>query len=229
MTATPQRLLVFLAPPEAWPEGSDPVGTLARLVAAGAELRGDLPRLAEAREASLPDPADLSEAVLLAPYAPEACRALLDFAGLDVPVSLRLVDLADAGALNDLLAESPAPEEPHRQAARDALAAEADAQRDWPAWYPVLRTGRCTRCGQCVSFCAFGVWRAGTHRTPQVDRPRNCKNLCPACARVCPVGAILFPRCAEPTVNGRAEPDPEAAMPDFADLLDRARNAAEPD
>lgn len=65
---------------------------------------------------------------------------------------------------------------------------------DSPAarWYPVLDPDRCTHCGQCVDFCLFGVYERCDGRVTVVH-PDNCKPGCPACARVCPDGAIIFP------------------------------------
>ncbi|NCA77228.1 MAG: 4Fe-4S dicluster domain-containing protein [Alphaproteobacteria bacterium] len=63
----------------------------------------------------------------------------------------------------------------------------------WPAWYPVIDDSRCNRCGQCADFCLFGVYRkSGDNVT--VTHPQNCKNNCPACARICPAVAIVFPK-----------------------------------
>ncbi|HRU05512.1 MAG TPA: hypothetical protein P5137_07025 [Candidatus Brocadiia bacterium] len=62
-----------------------------------------------------------------------------------------------------------------------------------PRWYPVIDHGTCRRCGQCADFCLFGVYTLGDDRSVRVDQPDNCKNGCPACARVCPAGAIMFP------------------------------------
>jgi len=61
-----------------------------------------------------------------------------------------------------------------------------------PRWYPVLDPDRCTHCGQCVDFCLFGVYERREGRVTVVH-PDNCKPGCPACARVCPDGAIMFP------------------------------------
>ena len=61
-------------------------------------------------------------------------------------------------------------------------------------WYPVIDYDQCTNCMECMDFCLFGVYgvdHAGTLRTVQQDQ---CRQDCPACSRVCPVGAIVFPK-----------------------------------
>ena len=32
--------------------------------------------------------------------------------------------------------------------------------------------------------------------------PQSCKNNCPACARICPEAAIIFPKVGESPING---------------------------
>ena len=73
-----------------------------------------------------------------------------------------------------------------------------------PRWYPVLDYSRCTGCGQCREFCLFGVYSLEDGRIC-VASPDNCKHGCPACARVCPRGAIMFPHYAgSPEIAGAA-------------------------
>jgi len=60
-------------------------------------------------------------------------------------------------------------------------------------WYPVRDASRCTHCGHCVQFCLFGVWSRGETGEVGVTNPDACKDGCPACARICPQGAIIFP------------------------------------
>lgn len=63
----------------------------------------------------------------------------------------------------------------------------------WPSWYPVIDYSRCTSCGQCADFCLFGVYEK-TESMVKVINPEGCKNNCPACARICPSTAIIFPK-----------------------------------
>lgn len=63
----------------------------------------------------------------------------------------------------------------------------------WPSWYPVIDYQRCTICGQCADFCLFGVYENTTGQV-KVINPQGCKNNCPACARICPSTAIIFPK-----------------------------------
>lgn len=89
------------------------------------------------------------------------------------------------------------------------LAGEAGARAPggWIPWFPVIDRGRCNDCMRCMSFCLFGVYEAAGKRV-EVVRPENCKTNCPACARICPQTAIIFPKCAESPIDG-AEVRPE--------------------
>lgn len=63
----------------------------------------------------------------------------------------------------------------------------------WPSWYPVIDYSRCTACGQCSDFCLFGVYE-NDGKEVKVINPEGCKNNCPACGRICPATAIIFPK-----------------------------------
>lgn len=63
----------------------------------------------------------------------------------------------------------------------------------WPAWFPIIDHSRCNTCGQCADFCLFGVYEKIDGKVV-VANPKECKNNCPACARICPQTAIIFPK-----------------------------------
>ena len=69
-------------------------------------------------------------------------------------------------------------------------------------WYPVVDYERCRGCRQCHDFCLFEVYDVDDEHGVRVVRPDNCKPGCPACARVCPQGAIMFPHYADPAIAG---------------------------
>ncbi|MBF0543068.1 MAG: ferredoxin family protein [Candidatus Riflebacteria bacterium] len=76
----------------------------------------------------------------------------------------------------------------------------------WKAWYPLIDRERCSGCGKCIDYCLFGVYsRIG--RRVVVAQPSECKTNCPACARVCPQKAIIFPKHNEAPIDG-AEIEP---------------------
>ena len=67
------------------------------------------------------------------------------------------------------------------------------ASATWKPWFPVIDYSRCTNCMQCLSFCLFDVYGVSPDRKIQVQNQNNCKTDCPACSRVCPEVAIMFP------------------------------------
>jgi Pyruvate/2-oxoacid:ferredoxin oxidoreductase delta subunit len=60
-------------------------------------------------------------------------------------------------------------------------------------WYPVIDYSRCTNCMECIDFCLFGVYGVDQYDRIAVESQDNCKRGCPACSRVCPEQAIMFP------------------------------------
>ena len=73
---------------------------------------------------------------------------------------------------------------------------------DWKPWFPVIDYDRCTNCMQCLSFCLFGVYGVDTRGKIQAQSHDNCKTNCPACSRVCPEAAIMFPKYKSGPING---------------------------
>ena len=82
------------------------------------------------------------------------------------------------------------------------LATSAAPAGQWKPWFPVIDYDRCTNCMQCLSFCLFGVYGVDSDRKLQVQNQDNCKTNCPACSRVCPEAAILFPKYKAGPING---------------------------
>jgi ferredoxin len=142
------------------------------------------------------------EPVLFAGCKPRAIEALFTAANANIPdfvLSLRdkfsPEQLAASGlALTDEFADISFP--------------EIDA--GWPAWYPVIDRKRCANCRKCADFCLFGVYSIQDGQVCVVN-PANCKNNCPACARICPFQAIIFPKSDLVPING-AKVEPEHIM-----------------
>ncbi|MEQ1862588.1 MAG: ferredoxin family protein [Chthoniobacteraceae bacterium] len=86
----------------------------------------------------------------------------------------------------------------------DAARGELDAATHgaWKPWFPVIDYDRCTNCMQCLSFCLFGVYGVDADSRIQVQNQDNCKTNCPACSRVCPEAAIMFPKYKSGPING---------------------------
>ncbi len=72
---------------------------------------------------------------------------------------------------------------------------------DWIPWYPVVDYDRCIACGRCMDYCLFGVYSLENGKI-KVENADHCKNNCPACSRVCPEKAIIFPKYPKSFING---------------------------
>jgi Pyruvate/2-oxoacid:ferredoxin oxidoreductase delta subunit len=60
-------------------------------------------------------------------------------------------------------------------------------------WYPVIDGSRCVNCQHCLQFCLFTVYELDPKDRVTVTNPDQCKPGCPACSRICPHSAIIFP------------------------------------
>ena len=85
-------------------------------------------------------------------------------------------------------------------------------------WYPVIDYSRCTNCMECIDFCLFGVYGVDGAETILVEQPDNCRKGCPACSRVCPANAIMFPQHKTPAIAG-AEVDTGGFKIDLSKLF----------
>jgi NAD-dependent dihydropyrimidine dehydrogenase PreA subunit len=179
-------------------------GAVRREVLAGLRGRGlaftevdDLCRLASGRNQELLALAASAGRLTVVACHPRAVRWMLSAAGVAAGADrLRVLDLRSMSSA-EILEQMPV-------AAGAAVAAPPAAGDAWPPWFPVIDFSRCRHCRQCLSFCLFGVYALGADGKVIVASPRSCKNNCPACARICPEVAIMFPKLpdAEAPLNG---------------------------
>jgi NAD-dependent dihydropyrimidine dehydrogenase PreA subunit len=69
-------------------------------------------------------------------------------------------------------------------------------------WYPVIDYDRCTNCLECLDFCLFGVYGVDAFDRIVTENQDQCKKGCPACSRVCPQQAIIFPEYKSAAIAG---------------------------
>jgi len=135
--------------------------------------------------------------VVVAACAPRAVKTLLAHAGIPEKHAAA-VEVADVRGNRGCDASATPPELPGSAETAERLDAPADA----PRWFPVIDKSRCTACGACVEFCLFGVHAKLDDGTVAVVEPGECKDKCPACARICPTNAVIFPKFDSAPING---------------------------
>lgn len=135
--------------------------------------------------------------------------------GRAVPASQRLLVLGDfpgeAPALEDAAGSVAIEARSLRGLSTEQVLELVELYRDdapmnqpgaWKPWFPVIDYDRCTNCMQCLSFCLFDVYGVDQDNRIQVQNNDNCKTNCPACSRVCPEVAIMFPKYSSGPING---------------------------
>lgn len=170
----------------------------------------DLCRLAADRDPALTALAAEDGMLTVVACHPRAVRWLLSSAGLATDEQrFQVLDLRELSA-SAILAKIPG--------AATSTLVPAPTVDAWKPWFPVIDYTRCIHCRQCMSFCLFGVYTLTPDGKVAVTHPRSCKNNCPACARICPQVAIMFPKLpeAEAPLNG-------AEIGDEQNLKARAR------
>jgi hypothetical protein len=100
---------------------------------------------------------------------------------------------------NGAAATEPAPTETAPAASAAVPVIDDPVKR---RWYPVIDYSRCTNCMECIDFCLFGVYGVDSLSRILVEAQDNCKKGCPACSRVCPENAIIFPQHKTPAIAG---------------------------
>ena len=153
------------------------------------------PRFALWRDGIADDRRAALLAALLAKGHAVACPSALPAAG-SPDVLLHELDAAPAG-VRALAIAGLAP-----AAVVELADRERGAGPTWKPWFPVIDFTRCTNCMQCLSFCLFDVYGVDDQKKITVAHPDHCKTNCPACTRVCPEVAILFPKYGRGPING---------------------------
>jgi len=173
-----------------------------RLSDSGVEFAAvaDLCGLAARKDPSLADLAKAKDLRIAACF-PRAVRWLFHAAGAELTdgawrvANMRTQSPAEVASvmLDGLEADPSLP-----QTRREAPSA---AEGQWIPWFPVIDYDRCRRCKKCAEFCLFGVYGIDGGGVVVRD-PAKCKTNCPACARLCPNGAIMFPKHDQRPING---------------------------
>ncbi|MBA4387938.1 MAG: hypothetical protein C0404_08145 [Verrucomicrobia bacterium] len=180
---------------------------LAALAGRGVEVMvlADLCRAVARRDARLEKLRGFKDLRIVACY-PRAVKWLLHAAGIELDESVQLFNMRTQEAEGIVAALF---RDIDTAGSSDvAVPQDADA---WTPWFPAIDYSRCKNCKQCMNFCLFGVYTLSPEQVVQVTNPANCKNLCPACARICPEAAIIFPKLDESPING-AEIDDESVV-----------------
>jgi NAD-dependent dihydropyrimidine dehydrogenase PreA subunit len=126
--------------------------------------------------------------------------------------------LVDGSNVLDHAGHDPQPVAPVAAAvppSQPVVIAEDPARR----WYPVIDYSRCTNCMECIDFCLFGVYGVDRAETILVEQPDNCRKGCPACSRVCPENAIIFPQHKTPAIAGSPDGSAGALKIDLSKLF----------
>jgi Pyruvate/2-oxoacid:ferredoxin oxidoreductase delta subunit len=173
-------------------------------------MLNDLCGLCAGDPKKLTDRIDSARRVLLIACHPRAVKLLLQYAGVINTEQISYFNMPEEDnqrfiSVIEEITGHPLTfpgDQPITAKAKDGSEVMADLQTgttlvqfdpSWTAWYPVIDHSRCIQCGQCVDFCLFGVY-GKTEGGVEVINPANCKDNCPACARICPGVAIVFPK-----------------------------------
>jgi len=154
-----------------------------------------------ARLAELFESADIA---VIAACAPRAVRWLCARAGLPGE-TLDSIEFVDYVAPLFAAESSPASDGISGEEERVACALRnPTGKASARPWFPVVDYDKCSNCGACLDFCLFGVFARNAEGNVVVEHPENCKDNCPACARICPVYAVMFPKHTDASINGAA-------------------------
>ena len=158
--------------------------------------------------------------LVLAWLYPRAIHSTLDH--LHIKAHSTQIHLKDGDTAQGILAEIfrklaklPSSANPKSKIQNPKSFASSTAHR----WFPVIDRERCTDCMECIEFCLFGVFGVDDEQHLLVESPDNCRKGCPACSRVCPQGAIIFPMHRQPVVAGAPGASLSAQKLDLSELF----------
>ena len=191
------------------------------LVDSGVEFKfvSDLCKMAVQEKTTLQDWAkDVCDIKIIACYQ-RTIKWLFEYAGVALPKETELVNLR----VDDIEKVISKLSKNRCDSKKNAKPAVKKSQ-GWIPWFPIIDYDRCENCMQCLNFCLFGVYELSEDEKVLVTNPAGCKTNCPACARVCPHRAIIFPKYSDSPINGDEVDDSEKVelnADDIYELLKR--------
>ncbi len=197
------------------------------LSGAGAEVEAvaDLCGLAADRDPRLQVWAQNPSLTIVACY-PRTIRWLFHAAGVSLAVDRTRFFNMRTQSVQEILDGLSIGDDQSGPPASNHQSSTANSKSDWVPWFPVIDYDRCVNCRQCMNFCLFGTYGLSDEGRVQVVKPSGCKTNCPACARMCPRQAIIFPKYADSPINGDVGPAPAGPAPQAtgSDVYERIRN-----
>jgi NAD-dependent dihydropyrimidine dehydrogenase PreA subunit len=138
------------------------------------------------------------------------------------PTNWRFVDLKECDSTDAVLKIVEQASEaviPECDPAEQTLVAESNPSKQETRWYPVIDFERCVQCLECLNFCLFGVYGVTEEGGILIEQPDACRDGCPACSRICPSGAIMFPKHDDPAIAGDERIEPDALKLDLSQIF----------
>ncbi len=166
------------------------------------EVVQDLCELSAKKDSKLKEWAQAGTLCIIACHG-RAVRCLFEAAGAQLDVEKTKFLNMRTQTAEEIISQLPAGDAGQKEV-------EFGEKGDWMPWFPVIDHDRCKNCKQCLDFCLFGVYELDEQEQVRVTKPANCKTNCPACARVCPAKAIIFPKYTESPINGDEVDDSQA-------------------
>lgn len=166
-------------------------------------LTSDLCGMIGNRDEKLTEIVEADNLKIIACY-PRAIKWLFNQAGLQLPDETEFLNMKEASSEGvDLFFNNAS-------VGNNKPIAIPEYKDEWIPWFPVIDYDRCVNCKQCLSFCLFDTYVLDDQGIVTVQNPSHCKNNCPACARICPEAAIIFPKLDEAPINGSVIGDEDA-------------------